>query len=120
MSLTAAQHRAYLIPQVSGPAPAIAKRAYARPAPPPSAPSVLLVAAGSPRPVDAGAYVQTTTAVHAARVHRNRQLAAHSLAHIKQTIATLEADNASLKTKDAALDTLLQGLIGKAAAQRER
>ena len=119
MKLSADQHVAYL-PRaaVSGPAPAIAKPLHARPAPPP-APATMPTTAGSPRAVDAGAFVETTTAVQAARVHRNRQLAAHSLAHIKRTIETLEADNASLKSKDATLDAQLKDLLGKAAAQRE-
>ena len=88
---------------VGGPAPTIAKRTR-----PPAA---------TARPI-AGAFVEITTAEKAARVHRNRQLAATTLATIKQTLGKLEADNASLKQRDATLATMLADLLPRVAAAK--
>ena len=51
-------------------------------------PNAALVAAGPPI---AGCFVETTTVEQAARVHRNRQLAAKSLRNIKSSRKDLEA-----------------------------
>ena len=63
------------------------------------------------RPPIAGCFVETTTAEKAARVHRNRQLAAKSLRNIKSSLKDLEARSGELKAKDAALSAQLAGLV---------
>ena len=65
------------------------------------------------RPLIAGAFVETTTADKAARVHRNRQLAAKSLRIIKSSLKDLEAQNGELKAKDEALGAQLAELVGR-------
>eukprot|EP01043_Picozoa_sp_COSAG02_P037552 COSAG02_NODE_2828_length_7940_cov_6.526081_2_plen_123_part_00 len=64
----------------------------------------------------AGAFVEITTQQKATRVHRNRQLAATTLAVVKETLSKLESNNASLKKRDEALSERLSELLAAVAA----
>ena len=91
----------------------VARRRVPRPKPAISKDS----AEGTSKKPIAGTFVEITTKQKAARVHRNRQIAATTLAKIKQTISKLEAENASLKTRDAALSKTLADLLAAVAAK---
>ena len=97
-------------PSVAGAAPAISKATRNR------IRSAATTSNSNPKPI-AGAFVEITTQQKAARVHRNRQLAATTLAAVKETLSKLESDNASLKKRDEALSEMLADLLAAVAAK---
>ncbi len=100
-------------PSVAGPAsPTISKKATRRR----RATTAESAPKSNPKPI-AGAFVEITTHQKATRVHRNRQLAATTLAAVKQTLSKLESDNANWKKRDAALSEMLAELLTAVAAK---
>ena len=85
-----------------GPRPAIAKKRARR---------LDLPALADPAHRVTNSFVETTTVEKAARVHRNRQLAAKSLRNIKSTLAQLEQENGDLAAKEAELSATLVRLV---------
>ena len=105
-----------ILPRVSGsvpgPTPRIAKRgATATSKPKPKA---------KPKPKSkpvAGAFIEITTEQKATRILRNRQLAATTLAAVKQTISKLESDNETLRKNDDELTKKLAEVLAAVAAK---
>ena len=89
-----------------GPRPAIAKKRARR-----LEGRLDLPALADPAHRVTNSFVETTTVEKAARVHRNRQLAAKSLRNIKSTLAQLEQENGDLAAKEAELSATLVRLV---------
>merc|ERR1711908_184281 len=97
---------------VTGPAPKITKRGAATMSKPNSKPNIILKSQAV-----AGAFIEVTTEQKATRILRNRQLAATTLAAVKQTLSKLESDNEALKKKDSELTKKLSEALAAVAAK---